>query len=1834
MTAQSLRAALRALLLASCGALFVCPAAPALGQTNYYWDPLLHASADGGTGTWDNTTMNWQAPTINGGLTNWSPGVSNDSIANIAANSANSSDTISLGANISANVLNFSTTKTYTYTVKPATSTTNSLTFVGANPTINLADNGGAITAAFTANVIATSQLHIIDTDTTGTLVPIVNFNGSGDSFAGGLYIDAPTRSPAFNPAFPINGSTTAQPSSVMRVNFNTDTAPGVGAGAGNITVAANGVRFSNANTASGAHITFNNHIILNPGGTNTAAHPFWIAMGGTNAQSGNQNLLEFAGDISGNADILIGNDVTYASGGAGITLFSGTRKTYTGKTIVNNSANTGNSPNLAAVMRMGADNVLPDGNILQFGNIPTGYTGSGVSSASNVGAFDLNNHTETVAALVSTPMNSGAVISGVTNTGSSIGTLVINGSTTDSYSGYIGQGVWNIVTQSGGTGTPSTKNVAITRDGIGTTTLGGSNGVSNYIGDTKVIGGSTLVAGATTGFSPNSNFIVSGTAGVGAGIASVDLNGFNSTINSLASLSGNTAGVVTNNSLLSNATLTIGSNSSLNANPAPTTTFSGLITDGLGGKTLALTKAGGGTQILAAPNTYSGGTVISGGSLRLTNSTGSATGSGPVTVNSGGTLSGTGIATGDLTINSSGTIAPGTPTAVGNLTVGNTTLMSGGNYAWKISDATAAAGTGYDTVTSTGALTLDGGLATTPFSVTLNSLGVVPAHFNPSATGQNWTLATFASQSGTFDPSEFNVIATGFKGGNLFSTFNVSNPSAGVLQLNYVPGTAPANLTWVGPTGSGGGSGSWDPSGGASWNDGVSNTGWSASKAADFNAGSGTVTLSNSLSAPLITFDVDGYTIAGASNLSATNGYTALTVQVTNAGTTGTINAPIVSPLNVIGSGTLVLGGANNFGGGGVSVAGGATLRGSVGSLGGSGGTSSSTAISNSGTVVIDQTGTATYSGAMSGGGSLVKQGAGTLILTGNSSYSGGTTVSAGTLRVANDASLGAAGGTLTFNGGTLNLQGVITARPLLVKAVPGNVLDDSGAGVVLNLFSGGASFDAGAVLTKTGPGNLQITTNPWLGNGGIVVNQGSLIVGDQNDPASNPSTFLGGNGLTLNGGAVLTIVAASSPGASITPPTIALNGNVMIALYKTGGAGGLACSLGSTTTISGGIITVGRSGLDSNNGLLQSSTMAFGPTTFNGDTTIQTIASGSAGAATGVSFGVVADNGHTTTFLGQGNASQGYGPGAGVTFSGAPADGNSTQSGNWIIGDAQGANSQIVSLNVPHAPTTGQLALTTGSILVNPGSQLGIGTISSGVYGPSTGSQTITLNGTGPVDPAKPGQFLGAFFVGQQAEPVFGPTINVVLASDTLFNLGKSNATFPTTIIFNGPMTGSGNLTLQAADTEGRMTLAGNNNLTGSTTVTGGKLQVNLGSSMGTGDLTLAQANSQNTDVILNNTAQTVGNLRSLYAGSANGPVFQEIHLHGTALSITQTVAADYGIDPSDGATPSGSDSTISGTGSVILSSASTAELSLSDPNNSYSGSTTINGGSLAISTDTNLGSAPANSAPGQLTVNGGQLHIKNNTPVSLAATRGFAVGPNGGTLRTDTGAPLTIPGVTTFSNAAHTLTISPNSYVKLSPSANATAVASGSSVTVSAGATLELSGTASALSDGGSGHVNVVNNSQASGGGLLSSGTDQNAGFVSGSGDTVVADGSDLTISGIIQDSLVISGSLDNEGKLTIRASDSGSGMMAAETPGNVSLTGSLARSSPLSPAGLVDGLGASELGAHFGGLSAGGLNLGGGIASVPEPGTWLLAAVGLAGIAIVIGSRRRPVAPRAA
>jgi len=120
-----------------------------------------------------------------------------------------------------------------------------------------------------------------------------------------------------------------------------------------------------------------------------------------------------------------------------------------------------------------------------------------------------------------------------------------------------------------------------------------------------------------------------------------------------------------------------------------------------------AFTKVGAGKWTLTGANTYSGGTTISGGIILANNTSGSATGSGAVTVNAGGALGGTGSVSGAVTVNSGGALSPGN-NGVGTVALtGGLTLNSGAILNFEI-------GATNDKAAVTGALVLGGTLNVT----------------------------------------------------------------------------------------------------------------------------------------------------------------------------------------------------------------------------------------------------------------------------------------------------------------------------------------------------------------------------------------------------------------------------------------------------------------------------------------------------------------------------------------------------------------------------------------------------------------------------------------------------------------------------------------------------------------------------------------------------------------------------------------------------------------------------------------------------------------------------------------------------------------------------------------------------------------------------------------------------------------------------------------------------------------------------------------------------------------------------------------------------------------
>jgi outer membrane autotransporter protein len=157
------------------------------------------------------------------------------------------------------------------------------------------------------------------------------------------------------------------------------------------------------------------------------------------------------------------------------------------------------------------------------------------------------------------------------------------------------------------GTGTVYVGGGSLTPSGA-LLTLSGNN---TYSGTTNIGNNSLLVAGSVTGFSPNSAFTINTLTGSG-----ISLNGFNSTIGSLASISTSSSVYTT-----TAATLTTGGDNT-------STVFYGRLLDGTSGS-LSLTKTGSGTFTLGAvpsifigsptiSNTYTGATAINGGTLAL----------------------------------------------------------------------------------------------------------------------------------------------------------------------------------------------------------------------------------------------------------------------------------------------------------------------------------------------------------------------------------------------------------------------------------------------------------------------------------------------------------------------------------------------------------------------------------------------------------------------------------------------------------------------------------------------------------------------------------------------------------------------------------------------------------------------------------------------------------------------------------------------------------------------------------------------------------------------------------------------------------------------------------------------------------------------------------------------------------------------------------------------------------------------------------------------------------------------------------------------------------------
>ncbi len=240
-----------------------------------------------------------------------------------------------------------------------------------------------------------------------------------------------------------------------------------------------------------------------------------------------------------------------------------------------------------------------------------------------------------------------------------------------------------------------------------------------------------------------------------------------------------------------------------------------------------------------------------------------------------------------------------------------------------------------------------------------------------------------------------------------------------------------------------------------------------------------------------------------------------------------------------------------------------------------------------------------------------------------------------------------------------------------------------------------------------------------------------------------------------------------------------------------------------------------------------------------------------------------------------------------------------------------------------------------------------------------------------------------------------------------------------------------------------------------------------------------------------------------------------------------------------------------------------------------NTYTGSTTVNNGTLTTTATGTLGS-------GALAVNGnnGAVSVLNlGKSQSVASLSGTVSG--GGSARVNVGAGTTLTvnqsGGTTFAGAialapgatAGTggglaksnggtleidggLTLGNNSSLavsggklRLNIASTSASVGSGVTATITGSGVLELAGSVSALGTTTPANRVAISDSSSAAAGLLISAGHQQVGGIGGMGTTQVAAGASLTADHIVQGALILSGAAGNPAFVTIDASDSNGG-----------------------------------------------------------------------------------------
>ncbi len=619
------------------------------------------------------------------------------------------------------------------------------------------------------------------------------------------------------------------------------------------------------------------------------------------------------------------------------------------------------------------------------------------------------------------------------------------------------------------------------------------------------------------------------------------------------------------------------------------------------------------------------------------------------------------------------------------------------------------------------------------------------------------------------------------------------------------------------------------------------------------------------------------------------------------------------------------------------IRVAGGATLGLNVGSSGEFLAADLANVLTNANfaagsTLGLNTTAAVTVAASLNGGFGLSKYGTGTLTLSAANSYSGSTSVTAGTLALSTSGTLGAGSGALTVDatatGSAVVSLGTTNQTVGVVSLLNGGQITGAGilTGSAFNVENGSISAKlagATAVLTKANTGTVTLSGANTYG-GGTVVNNGTLTLSIAGALGSTSGA------LTVDASATGTSILGLGTTSQTAGAVSLLNGGQITGTGTLTGASFYVES-GSISTIlagAGAILTKGNTG----------TVTLTGANTYSGGTHVN---AGLLQIAKVASLPGQATSGLITVAGGATLAVNAGGAGEFTAANIASLVTNASFAGNSILG-IDTTNATGGSFAYTQALTgglgldklgTGTLTLSGAGNTYSGSTIIGNGTLAisgSGTLGSGTGALTLdgTTTGTAILDLGTTSQSAGAVSL------LNGAQINNGRLTGTSFYVGSGS--------INANLLGSG--AVLTKDTIGTVTLTGTNTYSGGVNLLNGVLVLGSSSALG----------SSGTIAMTGGTLQFTANNQTDYSSRFSTVPAQSFNFDTNGQSVT--LASSFG--------SSGGSLTKSGLGTLTLSG-----------NNNY-GTTTINAGTLQVTQKASL--------PGQMVA--GQITVSDNSTLAI--------------------------------------------------------------------------------------------------------------------------------------------------------------------------------------------------------------------------------------------------------